>query len=739
MAKKTFIFLFLVFVQSSLMMLSAKEDQTMQIIANKIDQNGTIITANGDILVFSPNYFITAQKAIYDRNNSTMELFGNVNISKDKQNISLSNYAFLDMKNEVNHANPILLIDKSSNVWINAKQINKNNDLNLIKDATISSCDCVNPTWSIGFSSGDYNTTDQWINIYNNTLYIHDIPAWYFLIPAIPYATVPTLAMSYLMVKLPYMGFSTNKERRSGLLRPQFGYGQNDGWFYAQPIYYAPQKNVDFEYIPQIRSLRGNGHEFIARYADSPYSKLYFNGGIFDEKESYYKENNLVNQKHFGWNLKYDRTNLFSNNDSSDGFYTYLQDMNDIEYLNTKYDVDNKTLYADKIIESKIKYFYNTQKFNTNIEVQNYNNISYTNGQENNDETVMQVTPSLGFHLYSNSLFTDKLRDSLDVKYKKQNRKVGLGAETIDVSLPLTYSRYFFNDYLLFSYEKFFSFSNIKYLNNNNNIYKDGNLITTKDSIALELDLLKSFETKLHTVNFNAKYSKPRDIKKDGDIYGISATDINLSSFPYTSDIENITISFNQSLFNKENLSTIINHKINQKIIYDDNGTSTLDNLENELTFYLPYTTLSNRLLFNHDEKMIINSTSSLQFRKDDYFTNIDYSFQKDKTNAPQQFLYENLPNLESITGHIGTKVFKYYTISYKEQYDLTNHISKFKEYKMNIDKKCWALDLSLQDSLVATATTTNRAKRQNIIYATITLKPIVSFNQKFIQDEREE
>lgn len=141
--------------------------------------------------------------------------------------------------------------------------------------------------------------------------------------------------------------------------------------------------------------------------------------------------------------FKYDRTKLFSNGDSSDGLYTFLQDMNDIDYLNTKYSNDSQTLYADKIIESKIKYFYNTQSYNVNGEVLHYNDISYTNGQENNDEKVIQVTPSAGFHIYSNSLFTDKLRDSLDLKYKKQDREIGLGAETIDISLPLTYSRYF--------------------------------------------------------------------------------------------------------------------------------------------------------------------------------------------------------------------------------------------------------------------------------------------------------
>ncbi len=735
MLKKQLFFFFFFVVFSTI--VNAKEDQTIQIIANKIDQNGTIITGTGDILVFSPNYFITAQKIIYDKNSSIMNLYGNVNISKDQQTVTLTNYAYIDMKNEINNANPILLIDKSTNVWINAKTIDKIKDLHTISNATLSSCDCIDPSWSIGFSSGDYNSTEQWINTYNNTLYIHDIPAWYFLIPAIPYAPAPTLVMSYLLVNMPYMGFSTNTQRRSGLLKPQFGYGQTDGWLYAQPIYYAPSADVDYEYIPQIRTTRGNGHEFIARYADSRYSRLEFDGGIFTENDAYFKEQDLVNQSHTGWNFKYDRRKLFSKDNSSDGLYIYLQDMNDIEYLNTKYNSDNKILYADKVLESKIKYFYNTQSFNFNSEVLDYNDISYLDGLENDDKKILQVKPSLNLHKYSDSLFVDNFRNSIDLKYKKQDRATGLAAQTTDIKIPFSYSHSFFDNYLLFSYEKLFGLNKIEYLNNDNKQYKDGILSTTKDSLSLEIDLLKPYETKIHTINFNATYSKAREISKDGDLYGISSNDSNLSLFPYTKEIENINLSFNQSIFNKENLSTIINHKINQKIIYDQNGTSSLENLENEIFLNLPFTHFSNRLLFNHDEKMIINSASSLQFAKDNYFTNIDYSYGYDKNITTN--LYKNGPENEAITGNIGTKVLKYYTLDYKEQYDLINHISKFKEYKLNINKKCWALDLSFQDSLVATATNTDSAKRQSIIYATITLKPIISFSQKYIQNVREE
>ena len=153
---------------------------------------------------------------------------------------------------------------------------------------------------------------------------------------------------------------------------------------------------------------------------------------------------------------------------------------------------------------------------------------------------------------------------------------------------------------------------------------------------------------------------------------------------------------------------------------------------------------MSNRLLYDNDSDLIIKSTYKLKFKKDNVFVNIDYSGIKEKPYSMIKLTYKELESKnelikrESITGNIGTKVLKYYTISYKEQYDLIEKISNIKEYGLTIDKKCWKLDLKLADNLVAAATTDLKARRQNIVYATITLKPIVSFKQKYIQDERE-
>ncbi len=715
----------------SILFLYGKPQQYVQIIANTIDTKDSIVKANGNVLIFMPKYYITANKIIFDQNRSTLELFGNVNISKNNQLSTLTNHAFLDLKNDINKATPILLIDKTTHVWINAAVVEKKDDLHILKDATISSCECYKPAWSISFSSGDYNTSSKWVNTYFDTVYIKDMPLWYVLIPAYPYLSTPNLILSYLIAKPPYFGFSTNKQRRSGLLKPTLGYSRDDGYFYMQPIYWAPRKDLDFEYIPQFRTERGYGHELKFRYKDSPYSLLKINTGIFKEKENYFEEHNLENDTHYGWNLNYKRDKLFANNNSShDGLQISLQDMNDVEYFNTRY--KQTTTTTNRLLESKIQYYYNTNSYYGDIQTQYFNDIS----KPNNDD-VMQIIPKVQLHKYSTSFLFDKLTTSVDVKYDRKTRKTGIGADTTNILVPFTYNQYLFNKFLGISFTEQFNFTNIQY--DNNDSFDNAYYLQNKHIVSLDVDLLKAYETKIHTINFNITASKPHKIKYKGDIYKITNDSSTLSLFPITQSEKTLNFTINQSIYDSSSLSTIINHKIKQSIVYDHNNSSELTNLENEITLFFPNGSISNRSIYNHKDNVIINSTYAFKYKKDNFKLNIDYSYSKDKTDAPADFSYKDLPDLKSITGYISNKVLKYYTISYKEQYDITHEISNIKEYKISIDKKCWKFDLKLADNLVATATTTNKARRQNIIYATITLKPIISYTQMYIDKEREE
>ena len=229
---------------------------------------------------------------------------------------------------------------------------------------------------------------------------------------------------------------------------------------------------------------------------------------------------------------------------------------------------------------------------------------------------------------------------------------------------------------------------------------------------------------------------KINDIKQTDDLYGINSQNIELSPFPNSNSLDSLSLSINQNYYSKKTLKNNFNHKMTQTVV-DNNNSNVLGNLENEINIYLNNATISNRMLYNHDDNMIIKSTYALKYKKDELFGNLDYSYIIDKNSVTNS--YKDVEPNKSFSFEIGNKVLKYYTIKYKEQYDITNNIIKLKEYSLNINKKCWELDLKLTDTLIASATTNQKARRQNIIYATLTLKPLVTLKQKYIQDEREE
>jgi LPS-assembly protein len=139
---------------------------------------------------------------------------------------------------------------------------------------------------------------------------------------------------------------------------------------------------------------------------------------------------------------------------------------------------------------------------------------------------------------------------------------------------------------------------------------------------------------------------------------------------------------------------------------------------------------------------MIINLSSSVVFSYDDFFSKIYYSYSKDTSNVSSKsksYSYSDLPYAEALTLDVSYKFDKYYTVKYKNEYDLVADISKRKEYVLNIDKKCWNLDIKFTDNLVASATADNSAIRQNIFYVQIVLKPILKIKQKYIQKNTKE
>ena len=72
--------------------------QYLNLIAENLTRENNITTALQKVFLFSPEYYVTCDKAVYDENKQTVEFFGNVNMVKNDQSLSLSDYSSIDLK-----------------------------------------------------------------------------------------------------------------------------------------------------------------------------------------------------------------------------------------------------------------------------------------------------------------------------------------------------------------------------------------------------------------------------------------------------------------------------------------------------------------------------------------------------------------------------------------------------------------------------------------------------------------
>ncbi|MAD41334.1 MAG: organic solvent tolerance protein [Arcobacter sp.] len=695
---------------ASLLLLSTlsfgEELQTekFQIISENIKTENNIVTASGSVVVFSATYYLSASKIIYDKEKETFELFDNVLILKDNTIQTQSDYALINLKNDAYAQSPVMLFDKESNLWVNSKKSTKDQTNIELDSSIISSCDCVDPAWSIRVSSASYDTENKWMHAYNPRLYFRNVPVFYS----------------------PYLGFPTDTTRRTGLLPPTIGYSNTEGLSYSQSIFIAPKANYDLEIIPQIRDKRGFGVYSYFRYADSAYSLLKLNAGFFREKESYKQENDLDNQKHYGWSVDYERTKLLSSGNHQDGLYASINWLNDIEYDTLEEDDDSTS--SDEKVESKINYFYNTPKYYGGIYGRYY--IDTDLDDDENDET-LQKLPELQFHSYNDELFgLNKVLYSLDSRFKRYTRKVGVGANYYEVSLPINYSRYFLDDYLYVNIENKSVLSKYEYTNDTSN-YEDGTLIQNEVSVSVGTDLIKPYDKYLHTINIEAEYSHPKNIKEDGALYGISGNDYeeedDLSSFTNSTSNKTINLSLNQSLYHNDNLEQLINHKLKQSILYNSVDEPKLQNTENYIKLNYKDATISNRITYNVQDKQFIENTISTSYKIKDLTLNAGYYKSKDTPNSGKE-------DLESYNVEANYNISKDYKFGYYENYNILEKIRSKQGINLNIDDKCWNFDITYERERVASSSDDD--VDQKIIYLNLTLKPLGGIKQEYTVED---
>lgn len=701
-------------------LLDAKElnNEKFQLVAENLDKVENITTANGNVVVFSPTYYLSADKVKYYEESDTFELFGNVLIIKDNTVQTQSDYAYVDLKNDIFNQNPLFFNDAKSTIWINSKTSVREKNVIDLNTSIISSCDCIDPIWSIKATSADLDTEDKWLNAYNARLYIKDVPVFYS----------------------PYFGFPTDKTRRSGLLLPTLGYSSSEGFHYSQPIYYAPADNYDLEFVPQIRTNRGKGMYTYYRYADSPNSMLNVKTGIFQEDDDYREKKLLNDKEHYGIDLDYSRTNMLSNAKSDDGLYTSLKYLNDVEYVTLENDDSKNT--TDKKVESKINYFYNTNDYYAGTYARYYIDTS-----KDSNKTTLQELPQLHLHGYNKEIFTDRLIYNIDSKFMNYTRPEGLTANVYEINLPVSYSKSFMDDYFYITLESKTIVSKYDYDNFSTIKYEDGNLIQNRNSVQVGTDLIKSYTDNIHTMNINAEFVVPKNLKDEGDLGNVTIKKINnpltqedilnntkfdeLKAFPILNEDKNIKLSLNQSLYDKEDLQQYINHKMSQSILYDEFDNPKLEDYENFVKLNYGIGSVSGKVVYNMEDQLIVEESLNNVINIERTSFGAGYYMSKATTNPTN--LREDL---ESYRFNVAYKISKDYSTRYYENYNLEEKIRSKQGIGFNINDGCWNLDLRYERDIKPISSSYVNGVDQRVILATLMLKPIGGIKQKYKIDE---
>ncbi len=709
-------------ITSALICAAEINNEKYQLIAQNVDTKDNIITATGNVVIYSPTYYLSADKVIFHKDSENFELFDNVLIIKENNIQTQSNYAYVDLKNEIINQSPTFLMENTNSIWTNAKESRKNKEIVKLDGTIISSCDCIDPDWSIRTSSADYDSEKMWINAYNPRLYFKNMPVFY----------------------LPYWGFPTDTTRRTGLLLPLVGYSKGEGVYYSQPIFIAPADNYDIELIPQIRTLRGSGIYSYLRYADSPNSMLKIKTGYFKEKTKYKEEEGLENEEHFGANLDYQRREILANKQNhEDGLYASLKYLNDVEFI-TLEDKDNE-ITTDKKVESKLNYFYNTPNYYGGAYAKYYIDA----GKKSNAQT-MQELPQLHGHLYNQELLLDGLIYSFDAKNYNYTRREGITANIYELNLPISYSKNILDDYMYVGAENRTTLTQYNY-NNSKYKYDNGTLLQNRTSFFVGSDLIRPYTDYIHTVNLNASYNIPENLRKDGDIYGITVKKIEkpitkeeiennykyneLSNFPSVQDNKTVELSLNQSVYSKDSLKQIVNHKMSQSIIYDSFDDPKAQDYENYIKINHDYGSVSGKVVYNMQDKQVVEGNASSSLNYGNLTLTANYNNTRDTNNE-----YNTRTDLESYGYSASYKVAKEYSFRYYENYNVKEKVRSRQGIGMNIDDSCWNLDLMVEKEITPRSRLTTNGNydsyEQTIVYAFLTLKPVGGIRQKYKIDD---
>jgi len=591
------IFLFILTLVLGMQILSASPDKNrIEIKAKHIELENDIVTAKDNVVVYYGDAVIKASSASFNRKTKLLVLDGDIVLMGYQGGKEHADHMEIQTDTKEVKFEELFLVSEND-VWIYSDDVNKKEGKYNLGTSVLSSCDISDPLWTMVFSEAEYNTNENHMQVYHAKVYMWDVPVFYS----------------------PYLSFSTNKERSSGLLFPGLGYTENEGFLYEQPIYWAISESMDLEINPQIRTDRSLGVYGTFRFVDSNHSSGKIRVGYFKDKESYTQEYGLLNDDHYGIEFNYESSKVFEKylpDGFDDGLYVNTTYLNDIDYLYLQRTNLNHFGFSP-IQQSRINYFAQNNDYYMGI-----NAKYFIDTRKTDNDTTIQELPSIQLHKYLDHFITENFTYSVDLHINNLDRKEGATMRQAELKIPLEFTTSFFDDFVSLSlgeelyYSKFF-------FGNGTFVHDDYSYYSNIHKVKLFSDLTKRYDNFVHIMQPSLGYIKPGS-ENESPIEFSLLSDEQKELFAVGLPEEKFDFSLSQYFYD-DNMKLRFFQRLSQR--YYPEREYELADLNNEMQYNWDKISLYNNLVYAYEFSEIRESSSYMSMRGSDYSLTLGHSY----------------------------------------------------------------------------------------------------------------
>jgi LPS-assembly protein len=471
---------------------------------------------------------------------------------------------------------------------------------------------------------------------------------------------------------------------------------------------------------------------------DSKDSKGSLTLGYFEEKKSYFLENNLQNDQHYGFGFEYQNRSVLQHWFGLDlagqsGLYSDVQWMNDVDYINLSSNDTINSVTSNQVY-SRVNLFYNEEKNYYGAYLKYYLDLNPQDSDKR--RATIQKLPILQYHHYLDAYLDQHLYYTLNMNANNYVRQQGKEGEEVELKIPLTLQSAFLDDYLNVAYKaqlygRLIDFRSEADASVTQDIYERGYYGRLSHNINVDSYLTKSYEEYSHTMVFSGTYTKFGSDKKGG-YYALVENDCT-SDLPlnpqdcefYTlSNIEdNVNLQFTQYVIDNSGREKIY-HRLSQPVLLTTSNSQEegLGDFENEFRWNITDNiSFYDDTFYSFQRNEWVKTLNTLRYRDSAFNIGFSYLYEnkayKDKLNP-----YTNYLNADASYRY--NKHYKYFT---KYAFDVENSIKKYSEIGFLYTKRCWDFGLRYVENNrpVLRQNSITDSTFEKYIYFTLILKPI--------------